>query len=227
MTRVDLTDDELTVLDGRCRDEVQDEVDAAHRRIAARGRHPELASALAGLVADAVAEARLNGRLAWKAKPIDYCPLCGWVGEPARYKSGPRKGEVKLNGQRGMTGGVELAHRFVTIQHHVRLGGCRECVETAEPALREELRGVPAQVPERLRAEGEPKLVRYERRRCKHCGWEGHEGQMGRLLALTGGGTYPGECPSCGVTHLPLGPLPFELLDGFAVVATEAKEAAS
>lgn len=222
MTRVDLSDAELVLLDGRCGETVQAEVDAARDRIAARGRHPTMPPALSGLVADAATEARTNGRLVWTTKPIDYCPLCGWVGKPARYKSGPRKGEIKPNGRRGMTGGVDLAHRFVTIQHHVRLGGCRECVETAEPALRKELRGVPAQVPDRLRAEGEPKRVRYERRRCKSCGWEGHEGRMGRLTAVMGG-TYPGECPDCGAKQLPLGPLEFEHVDGFDVVATEAE----
>ena len=41
MTRIELEDEELAVLDGQCRDEVQQEVDAAKRRIAYRIRYPD------------------------------------------------------------------------------------------------------------------------------------------------------------------------------------------
>src|SRR5690606_29356435 len=117
--------------------------------------------------------------------------------------------------------GRELAFRYVSFQGYPTLGGCVECVESALPHIREALRGIPVQLPETLRPEGEPKRVKYQRRRCKKCGWEGHEGQMGRLPTMLGDGTYPGKCPSCGEKSGWLRDT-FETLDGFDVVEVDA-----
>lgn len=216
-----LTDDELVKLDGVCRAEVQAEVDAAKNRIAARMRYDDLPSEHAGLIADAVTEARANGRLKWLTCRIDRCHLCGWAGEYPRYKKGPREGQIRDNARRSTTGGVELAGRFVRIQGHVLLGGCTECMDSLKDRLAEALRGVEAQVPETLRTDGEPKRVKYDKRRCLTCGWEGHEGEMGRLRTLMGDGSYPGKCPSCATEQIPLGRRVFEHVDGFVVVEKE------
>lgn len=224
MTRVDLTDPELLVLDGQCRDDVQDEVNGARARISARQRHASLPPEQAAFVADVVREAQHKLRIKWVNTRIDQCPLCGWRGEYPVYKSGPRRGRIRDNARRKTTAGVELAERFVRIENHVTLGGCKECVTALAPTLAEELRGVEAQVPETLRAEGEPRRVRYERRRCQGCGWEGHEGQMVWHRTLMGDGRYPAQCPECRAAHLPLGRMPFEVLDGYEVVEVEPAE---
>lgn len=220
--RPELTDDELVVLDGRCRAEVQAAVDAAKDRITARMRYDDLPPEQAAFIADVVREARESGVLKWMGVRIDHCPLCGWMGEYPRYKQGPRRGQIKDRAKRSTTAGVELADRFVHIERHVLLGGCNECMDALSDRLAEALRGVEAQVPERLRAEGEPERVKYDRKRCTACGWQGHEGEMGRLRTLMGDGAYPGKCPECGVEQQPLGRRVFESVDGFVVVAKEA-----
>lgn len=218
----ELTDDELVILDGRCRAEVQAEVDAAKDRIAARMRYDDLPPEQAAFIADVVREARSNGLLKWMGVRINHCPLCGWSGEYPRYKQGPRRGQIKDNARRSKTAGVELADRFVRIEGHVLLGGCTECMDAVSDRLAEALRGVEAQVPDALRADGEPVRVKHENRRCGDCGWEGHEGEMGRLRTLMGDGTYPGKCPECGVEKQPLGRQMFDRVDGFVVVAKKA-----
>ena len=155
MTRIELEDEELAVLDGQCRDEVQQEVDAAKRRIAYRIRYPDLRPEIAGLIVDAVSEAHTNGILIYQEIRINQCDLCGWMGQYPRHRSGPQAGRVDYDKPRATTPGIELAKRFVTLQGSVTLGGCTRCVNQALPALREELRGVRAQLPDNLRYQEE------------------------------------------------------------------------
>lgn len=211
---VQLTDDELVVLDGRCRPEVQGEVEAARARIEARGRLADLPPALAGLVADAVAEARGHGRLALRWEGVTYCRLCKAEAPWSLYKSGPRRGRRKAQ---GVLQAVDLADRPVVIRGHVSLGGCRACYDAVLPALRRELVGVPAQLPDALVEPGAPRWIRHERVRCTACGWEGHDGQMRRLRALIEG-DYAGGCPNCPAENLPLRRTVIERVEGFEVV---------
>ena len=215
--RLELTDPEIATLDGKVRDEVQAEVDAAKDRLAAINEHPNLPEPLARFVADAVNEARTHGLLVWRHERIRHCPLCGQYAGYAKFKSGPRRGQSNHNRPLSFPG-VELARRFVTMEGRVTLGGCTECVEAAKPTLREALRGVDAQVPGWLCANGEPKRVRYDLRHCAECGWDGHEGEMGRHRTLMGDGTYPATCPSCMALNN-FGAMPVERRDGFVVVS--------
>jgi hypothetical protein len=224
-TRVALTDEELAVLDGRASDEVQVQVDAAKARLAARDEHPDLPPHLAGLVADVVTEATSNGELRFRTERLRYCPLCETHAGYVEFKSGPRKGQNNWNRPRTIPG-IEFAYRFVSVQGHVTVGGCRECVDEAMPVIREALRGVRAQVPKALRTEGGPRYVKHDNRRCTKCGWTGHEGQMTRQRTLMGDGTYPAGCPDCGAENLPLGRDVVERIDGFEVVEVRSQERA-
>lgn len=217
---ISLTDDELVVLDGRCEPETQTEVDAAKARIAARRRFTDLPPALAGLVADVVGEATAKGRLVLWNRPLDRCPLCKETKGYVPYKSGPRRGEPNHSKPIRLDG-YELADRFVTFKGHVSVGGCVSCVDQALPTIVESLRGVEAEVPERLRADGEPRRVRHHNVHCTKCGWDGHEGQMRRHRTVFGDGTYPSGCPECPAENLPLGRSVVERVDGFTVVTEE------
>lgn len=211
---VKVTDEELVLLDGACSPETQSEVDAAKARLDAR-RHG-LEPHIADLVADAVRVARAKGRLTWVYEQITYCRACRRSDGYVPYKSGPRRGTPNYS-RRIHFRGIDLDRGFVVVTGHVSLGGCEDCLTAAAPTLAEELRGVPAQVPPHLRAEGEPKRVRHDNRRCTACGWEGHEGQMGRLRTLMGDGTYPALCPECNAENR-FGTQPVERTDGFTVV---------
>lgn len=218
--KVDLTDSELVLLDGAVSEKVQAEVEQAKARLAAMAEHSDLPPRQAALIADVVAEALAEGRLIFRNESITYCRLCRRSGGYVRFKSGRNKGREDINRPIRLAG-REFARRFVTVRHHISVGGCTDCVDPVLPRIAEALRGVPAQVPERLRAEGEPERKRFDRTRCTKCGWEGHEGEMGRLRTLMNDGTYPGKCPSCGVVWLPLSGSPFESLNGFVIVEAE------
>src|SRR5690606_18193713 len=86
---VRLTDEELALLDGKCRPEVQKEVAAALDRLKARELHKDLPPALAGFVADVVSEARENGRLVYSYTELGYCPLCRKTAGYYRFQKGP------------------------------------------------------------------------------------------------------------------------------------------
>ena len=212
---VKLTDEELVLLDGRCEASTQEEVNGAKERIAARSEY-SVEPKQAGLIADVLREAREQGLLVYQHERIHYCSVCGWSGDYARYKSGPRRG--KKNYDRPlMRPAVEFARRFIRFKNYVSVGACGECIEVILPHLKAALVGVECQLPPQLHTEGEPEYIRHGRRRCTECSWEGHEGEMGRLPAVFGG-TYPGKCPSCGAESRPFGPRVFEIIDGFDVV---------
>ena len=196
---IDLTDTELSLLDGNVASEkAQALIDAAKARLAAVSRMADVSPHIAALVADVLTEANESGKLAYYSELIRYCSYCKSSPNPRHvpYKSGPRKGQPNWDKPRYLKG-FEFAHRFVRVRHHVAVGGCQVCVSEAMPYLIEELVGVPVQLPPQLHKYGTPRYVKYPHRSCT-CGWTGHEGQMGRLTTMLGDGTYPATCPSCG-----------------------------
>lgn len=217
-TSVLLTDAEMALLDGQVGDKAQQKVDAAKARLAAAADLDHLDPIHAGLVADIVTEAKDSGRIIHRRERISRCTLCGTSAGYVPYKSGPNKGLPNYKKPRTLPA-TEFAYRFVTMQNHVIVGGCNECVAPILPDISEALRGVNAQVPASLRADGEPVRTRYENRHCTKCDWVGHEGEMGRERTIMGDGTFPAYCPSCGAG----GAFSRDIghADGFVVVAEE------
>lgn len=190
--------------------DVKAEASAAAARLAAPTRWPSVPSHVAALIADVVAEAQKQGRLIWRNVNVSRCRYCGAQSE---WKKPPRKKrEVEYK-----VSAVEFAQRFVVITGYVSVGGCRTCVDTALPILREELSGFAVELPKLLHIDGAPVHRRWDLVRCKKCEWSGHEGQLGKLRTLMNDGEYPGTCPSCGAERRFLGPDPFERGDGFAI----------
>lgn len=192
MPTLALTDEEAVLLSGKVRAEVQPEIDAAAERIASRAALADtgLPPRIAGLVADVVREAKTAGVLVYYLAPLSSCGLCGVRGQE-RFSGRGRNRRVSYSMR-----GVELAKRFVHMTGYVALGGCVDCIGKALPYLRRALVGVEVQLPEAL---GVSRFARHQDRRCKLCGWTGHEGEMRLELALMGG-YYPGKCPKCPAT---------------------------
>ena len=212
-TTVSLTDEDLLKLAESADHATAQAAAKCAERVALVERLKDVPAHIAGLVADAVAEARESGELVYYNRRISRCAHCGatstWT-KPARRR---KEVEVQLSG-------VELARRFVYVQGHVSVGGCSECVKAAAPIIAAELSGVPAQLPSQIVAEGVSTWVKWGRVKCKKCNWTGHEGQLGRLPAIMGG-TYPGRCPSCSAERMPFGLDPFEHIDGFELIEAE------
>lgn len=214
-TSVTLTDHELVLLDGAVSEKVQIQVDRAKARLAARTEHPDLAPALAGFIADVVSEAESNGRITWGNVRLTQCRLCGRSAGYATVTKGPRRG--RPNYERPLTlPGKELAYRSLTVRGVARLGGCDECVTPLVSTIAEALRDVDAEVPVGFRAPGAPVRRRYRNVRCLKCGWQGHQGQMGKARTLLGDGFYAATCPSCPARNT-IGRTEVETTDGFTV----------
>lgn len=208
-TKVSLSDVDLARLVDSADPEVVALAQQARDRIAAAEALPVPAH-VAQLVVDVVAEARATGLLLFRPTATYACFYCG--ARPEWRKRTPRHRKLVEYPVQG----VEFAYRFVFIQRHISVGGCRACVDQALPHLIERLADVRAEVPDVLAAAGRPRWRKHRLARCTKCGWSGHEGQMGLLPALLQG-KYPGQCPSCGVKREPLGPDPFEHPPGFEV----------
>lgn len=197
MTRLELSDTELALLDGRCEPATQVEVDAAKARLAAVAERPDLDPRHAAFVADVVSEARREGVVRWSWTYANHCGLCDT--KPygyAKYKSGPNRGRRNIN--------KPLQYRCVDlgtshVRGYVKLGGCGDCVESLRPLLTDLLARERCQVAPQLAAEGRPLWRRFDRRRCKECGWEGHEGEMGRDRTIMGDGWVPSFCRQVGL----------------------------
>lgn len=224
-TSVYLTDDELVLLDGRCGPEVQPTVDAAKARIAAWRRLEGVPRHIAALVADVVSEAQENGRIVFWRAHMTTCRVCNrndgyWP--HARSSRYHRRGQPNYNNPKTL-GGYEFARRSVTIQNHVSVGGCDDCVSQARPHIIAALADVRAEVPKELTGH-EPTWRRFTLAHCEQCGWDGHEGQMIKLRTLMGDGWYAGECPKCHAKNLPLARNVITLLhDKWTVVEASAE----
>jgi len=212
-TSVSLSDDDLAKLTGSDDTDTRSAAEAAASRLAAPARWPDLTPHVAALVADVLAEAHREGRLIYRTMMISFCRYCGAKSTWEKSKRRRRDYEAKISG-------VEFAHRFVTIQGHISVGGCRACFDAALPVLRTELARFPVELPQALRTDA-PAYRRWARCRCKKCEWSGHEGQLGKLRTVMGDGYYQGKCPNCGAERHFMGPDPFEHLDGFDVVESQ------
>ncbi len=224
MKEIKLTDTEIVLLDGRCSAATQIEVDAAKRRLALAATGVD--EGVAGVIAAAVDEAKASGKLVWKHVRIGYCGLCKAGGGYAPYKAGPKRGKPNYKKPRSLSG-VEMKHSFISVtfggQSSITIGACADCVEKMLPALRKNLRGVQAELPAELREIEAPTFKRFGRRRCKACGWVGHEGQMGPVRTLFGDGNFPGVCPACAYRTVPLNSsVDFPIEPGFDVAEVSA-----
>lgn len=225
MSRVNLTDTELVLLDGQVGEKVQVEIVLAQARLETAGRLTDLTPELAGFIADAVAEAKKNGRLIFRYKQLSHCKLCGERGGHLKYKRNSRwhcKGELNYK-KPTYVSGIELACRFVTVRGYASVGCCTSCFKKVENNLIAELGKVKAELPKQL-VDGKT-YKRYQKVECQKCDWKGHEGQMIQKRTLMGVGFYPGGCPAegCGALNSPFGVREIKTLTEFEVVECKKK----
>jgi hypothetical protein len=194
-----LTDEELILLDGKCRPEIQKAVDAAKDRLSSCKKLPNLTSSEAGFVADVVRCAQLKGILSWQPIFLKECKVCGTSCEYRKYL---RRGKWHNKGDPDYShpiylSGMELDKSRVFMQGYANLGACRKCMTKLIPSLTEALLDVHAELPSELSKGKSPTYKRWDNMQCTECNWTGHEGQMRRLRTMMGDGTYPGGCPNC------------------------------
>jgi hypothetical protein len=215
MPDVNLTDDELLLLDGQCSPAVQAEVEIAKDKRALVG-FAKVSGDDAEFISRILAEAREQGRLDYRRLLLRHCPICKAMPGYKIYKSGPNKGRENYDKPLYL-GGVDLAHRFVHVTGHAARGCCVNCWQRIQPVLAAQLVGVRAAIPAEISGE-KPRFARYARKKCEKCGWIGHDGQLGKLRTLLGDGYYPGKCPACGAENHAFTVANIVTLEGFEVV---------
>ena len=213
---VKLTPNEIVLLDGRCRPDVQSDVDKAKATLALA--ESGLSGSEAKMVAELVAVAKAKGRLTFMRCNIRTCPCCGRndgylkVSRSTRYK---RKGDTDYDKPIRFSG-FDCDAGFVIMDGYISKGFCGACQPRVVPVLLQQLVGIRAELPEGLTGR-KPDFLRYDNKECTSCGWTGHEGQMLPVPALMGG-HYKGRCPQCNVENRFMGRTIIKTVEGFTVV---------
>lgn len=201
MSKLELTDDELLLLDGKCRPEIQSVVETVKLRRNSESEWAGLSPAQAEMVLKIVEYAKKNGKLRYQHESIHYCSMCG---KSAGYAKYPRSGRYHTKGDSNLKkplhfSGFDLSDDFIRVRGHVSLGGCRDCEAKIMPVLRSALADVKAELPPAVM--GVPsKWKRWDVKECEKCKWKGPEHEMGMKDAIMGG-RYHGACPKCGAAN--------------------------
>lgn len=202
MTEVDLTNDELLLLDGRVSAKVQKEID----RIKIAMQHVELGLPLALLIADGLQA----GRILWnydELKGIQSCAVCHKRAGYAQYQSGRYRGEENYGRPLRLMG-----HMFTAGNQTIRL--CAECATPTIPRLQAYIleHDLPIEIPTDTR------YIREAERKCFACEKTSWLFDMGTEPTVFDQGYYYGRCPHCGAVELPLSPRQFEATGNFRLV---------
>lgn len=186
-TYVTLTDDELVLLDGRCRPEIQAKVDQARDRLNISGAVESLEDKrLVFIAADLIAQAVRNGVITSRSDTLkgsfstDCCNTRPGHHVYTRNTSQHRKGDINLDHPKSMS---------VT-----RIGGhamCSTCLNLIAPALRAQLADVIAQWPPII---NKTDLKHEQMLQCSNCSWRGT-----RLQLVRAGKTSELTCPDCQI----------------------------
>lgn len=218
--KVSLTKEQLEVLADKCpTDEVVLELDKATSTIRYMEKY-SLDQNVARFVRDvfdcAVAQKALDARPC----RINRCPICGAGPHIILYQSGRNKGREKSRIGRS---GYEFAERVVSIAGYPTTGCCADCFHRLSAIVSDVVSELECQVSERITGH-KNRWARWQNRECSKCGWEGHEGQMGRRRTLFGDGTYPSTCPECKAVNEPLGLNVIVTVPGFTVTEVKTHE---
>jgi hypothetical protein len=212
---VDLTFEELALLDGRVNEKAQRVIDnskEAHRIKTESG----LSDTEAAMTQKIILSARDQLRLTFHYENIARCPCCGrsdgyWpVRRTTKYK---RKGEPDYDNPK-LIRACSVNPGFVTVRHHISLGWCPSCEDRVKPAVLSALKDDQIEVSQLLTGVP-PKFKRHQNRECE-CGWKGHEGEMKWETALMGNGTFPSRCPQCGAGGIFNSSV--KIADGYSIV---------
>lgn len=224
MVSVVLTDSELLLLDGRVSEKAQAEIDIVKRRQKAAERLSSLPALQAAFVSDLVAMAIERGELIFRPERMRTCRACGKSGGYATY---PRNGRRHRKGDKNYdkplyVGGWEFTNDFVRMVGYPTLACCNECWRAVKDIAVAELANIDAVLPEKLTGVP-PRFKRFTNKVCLECGWEGHEGEMGRRPTIMGDGTYAASCPKCNAANLLFGPLQVKNRDGFVLIPRDSQ----
>lgn len=201
-----LTYEELVLLDGRCSENTQKIIDVAKQheltRITLENEPTEVKDFCALLVTYALE----TGALRYTRRSLGTCKACGKRAGYAKYARTSRyhrKGDINYKKPLSFYG-YDFKDSFIIITGYSSLGICPECWAKIQPKLSLVLKGIKAEISEKITGE-KPQYRKVAIRHCKKCGWTGLESEMGKSRTLMGDGYYPSTCPNCKAENRPMG----------------------
>jgi hypothetical protein len=181
--------EELLLLDGRCQEAIQRDIDLVKEGQLIQKRYA-LTMAGAVFIARVKREAIAKGKLICRHVQMHYCPVTGLKlqYEPTGKKDrwGAKKPDREI-----LVTGYELQDSFVSVKDHPRLGISTVGLDLIRPYLASELRDIPAEVPDKLIGEV-CQWVRVKKLKCV-CGWHGRETQIVNRNPFW----FGKQCPAC------------------------------
>ncbi len=187
--RVDLTAEELLLLDGKVRADVQEIVNAVKMAQSVH-QHP--------IVGATIADSLKTGRFRYEIDRIQYCRLCNSSAGYAKHKrSGRYHNKGGDNHKKPLyMQGIRLNPGFVRIAGHGDF--CCKCdaKDRITTSIIETI--LSKQLPIELVGNKRTQFKRDDVRICRSCNKEMYESEMGREMTMMGDGYYPSKCPHCG-----------------------------
>lgn len=194
---VDLTYNEIILLDGKVNEKVQKTINTAKMEKGFGFDNPS--------VNEALAEAMNTGKLTWRYKQISNCEYCGKKRDYYTYARDSRyhrKGEKNHDAPKYYSG-MKFNEGFVTMQGYGDM--CTDCFEKYKKAMIDYI--IDNDLPIEIQ-KNDYKITKYLKDPiciCYKCGKEMRESEMGRHSTMMGNGDYPSKCPHCGAESLFLG----------------------
>ena len=187
---VDLSYEELLLIDGKCNEKAQKVVDLAKA---------EYGFGLDPICNEILAESMKTGKLTWCGIEISCCNTCDT--KPRGYQTYTRSSRYHRKGEKNLDrpfryNGIKPNQGFLIVTG--MSGICRECwYNVYLPKLVNYIieNDLPIEIQKNDIAE--TKYKRDDIRICKKCGYKMRESEMGRLNCWFGSGTYPAICPKC------------------------------
>jgi hypothetical protein len=196
-TKVDLTDQELLFLDGKCGEKIQAEINTAKSRLKMLASGQAIDSSTALFISDCLKEVETKKKLICRCESLSHCKYCSKSGGYALRKRATKYHEKgsKDYDKPLYFAGVELAESFIYMKGHATLGCCGECWKKFKAPLVAAIENVPAEISEKITG-CLPKFKRWSIMQCTHCKWSGPEYEMIEGPNLMGHMIY-NECPNC------------------------------
>jgi len=211
--KVELTYDELVVLDGRVSPDVQKIIELAKTE---RGYGFEFP-----LINELIRKSVEKGVFNWRRESARYCTYCtkaaGYV-PYTRSSYRHRKGEPNRNKPRYFPA-ISFFPGFIHVVGFADI--CAECEEKHQVIQSVKNYLLAHDLPVELKGDKATKFIKDPIRICFKCEKEMQESKMGRVEALMGG-TYPGRCPYCQASQELFGST-HKLTDKYVMVRVKEK----
>ena len=194
MRKLELSDDEIMLLDGKVNADAQkiiDDVKKIHL-------YDDIGEPI---LAEIIKIAVDQNELKYTHRTLFKCGMCGLVAEYPKYKSGPRKGKINLSKSRNGFFGTAFHDGFIIANGYSNYGFCSECGKIAHSKIVNFI--VDKDLPVDIHTE-RGKYIRENERECFSCHAKIWEFDMKPKSAVMQGNYYA-ICPECGAVQVAFG----------------------